>query len=185
MAWNPKYRIEMFEDGKVMGLIIMEPYWPIAMRTDDGHVVFSGIEGEKSDPIPIPEGVVEVGIQMLWLGEDEQYLVPVASEGWVSMQGTPRDPEPKEGARMVLGVSQPHSYGGGSSRLWRTRFSTVLREKDLPLIRDERGTWTATGELLTGTEAVEDWMDFEVENMESLGERRVIQVARIDSPKDR
>ncbi len=185
MAWNPKYRVEMFEDGKIFGLIILEPYWPIALKTDNGQVIFSGIEGERSDPIPISDGAEEVGIQMLWLSEGAQYLIPAQSEGWVSMRGGfAVDPEPKKGTRRVLGVSQPHSYGGGSKGLWKTRFATVLREKDLPLKRDERGTWTATGDILPGTEEIPYWMDLEVENLEGVGNDRIIQVARIDSPRD-
>ena len=183
MAWNPKYRIEIFEGGKVMGLIITEPYWPVALRTDDGHVVFAGIEGERSDPIPIQKGVEEFAWQMLWLSEGAQFAISVPSGGWVSPYGTPIDPEPRDGERRILSVYRPCNYGGGSD-LSKVVFSTVLREKDLPLRRDERGTWTALGHLLPGTEEIPYWMDFEVENKERAGEERLIKIARLGYRKD-
>lgn len=176
----------MFEGGKVMGLIITEPYWPIALKTDDGQLVFSGIEGEKSDPIPIPQGVSEVGLQMLWLSEGAQYLVPVLSGGWMDLDGDKIDPEPKKGVRRVLSIYYPHtpSYAGGATESWKICVSTVLREKDLPLRRDAQGTWTARGEFLERSDEISPWDWFEVVNEERSGGERFIRMERVENLRD-
>lgn len=178
MAWNPKYSTMFSDDGKVMGIILEEPYYPVALKTDDGALVFADITGDRSDPIAIPDGVDELEGQMLWSSPDFCFAVPVPSNGWLTIYAQPTDPDIKDGIKRILFISTPHSYAGGSSEPWKVRLSTVVRNKDLPFRRDDKGTWTAQGLLLEGSPEIPAGDSFEVYDLE---EENIINIPGIET----
>lgn len=180
MAWNPQFAMQVSDDGTTLGLVLEKPYYPVGLSTDERKLIFADITGDKSDPIPIPDGVERVVVQMLWSSAGWFFKTPVPSNGWVDMDGDSWDPIPPQGIKRVLFHSTPHSYAGGDSTPWKVRLSTVIRDGDLPFRRDEHGAWTASGLFLELSNKIPARSSFEACDLESTGDGRIILVPRVE-----
>ncbi len=180
MPSNQKFSTLLSDDEKIMAIIIESPYYPVALNTDGGKLVFADIDGNHSNAIPVPAGVMEIEGQMLWSSPDWIFHVPVPSKGWIDMGGHQLDPVPPLGLKRVISRSTPHtpSYAGGDGSDMTIQLETVIREGDLPFRRDERGTWTASGLLLQFSSDIPLRNPFQIYDLEREAIIRIEGIAK-------
>lgn len=168
MSLNQKFPTKLAPDATEMLVIVEHPFFPRALCSDDGILVFADVSGELSNPIPIPKSVSFVNVHMPWLSDDHTFSIPVPTHGWVNLHGTPTYPQMFPEMKWVFSYSTPHtpSYAGGDSSGVSVRLETVIRPGDLPFRRDAKGTWTASGLLLQHSEGIPLDRSFEIFDLE-------------------